>query len=212
LTGRTMKRIFVVTLALILFEGISLAQVAPPQSSSGIAPGTLISAELSKPVDVKKARVGDKVEARSVVDVLSNGQVLVPKGSKIIGHVSGDKPRTKDSQDSTVGIVFDTLSIKGRELTIQATIQAIGPALLVPNYSTRTGFPIAGKNGPTATGGWGEASDKPGSSLDPSSHGIVGLEGLSLGRSGPASVVSSSGENVHLESGTQLILRIEESL
>src|SRR5450755_1828943 len=116
LTGRTMKPIFVVILALTLFQGISLAQVAPPQSSSGIAPGTLISAELSKPVDVKKAKVGDKVEARSVVDVLSNGQVLIPKGSKIIGHVSGDKPRSRDSQDSTVGIVFDTLSIKGREL------------------------------------------------------------------------------------------------
>jgi hypothetical protein len=48
--------------------------------------------------------------------------------------------------------------------------------------------------------------------LDPSSKGVVGLSGLALSRSGSSSVVTSSDDNVHLEVGTQLILRIEESL
>jgi hypothetical protein len=206
-----MKQIFVVTLALALFEGISPAQVAPPQSSTGIVPGTLISAELSKPVDAKKVKAGDKVEAKIVADVFFDGQLLVPKGSKMIGHVAASEPRNKGANDSNVGIVFDTLSIKGRELTLVAVIQAIGPAQLPPNYGVRAGFPIAGKTGPTPTGGWGEPpATVP--VLDPSSKGVVGLNGLALSRSGPVSVVSSSDENIHLDVGTQLILRIEESL
>ena len=49
-------------------------------------------------------------------------------------------------------------------------------------------------------------------SLDEKSQGIVGLKGLSLNRSGQVSVVSSRKDNIRLEGGTQLILRIEESL
>jgi hypothetical protein len=143
--------------------------------------------------------------------VFANGQLLIPKGLKIIGHITSAKARNKDSQDSTVGMVFDTLSAKNGELIIPTAIQAIGPAEQPLNYSTRTGFPIAGKTGPTPAGGWGEATDRSGAVLDPSSKGIAGLNGLALSRSGQASVVSSSNENVHLETGTQLILRIEES-
>lgn len=208
---RTMKQIFVVTIVLILLKGISPAQVAPPQSSTGIAPGTLISAELAKPVDARKAKAGDKVEAKIVADVFSDGQLLVPKGSKMIGHVAASRPRSKGANDSSVGMVFDTLSIKGRELTLVAVIQAIGHAQLPPNYGVRAGFPIAGKTGPTPSGGWGEPpATVP--VLDPSSKGVVGLSGLALTRSGSSSVVTSSDDNVHLEVGTQLILRIEESL
>jgi len=206
-----MKPIFVVTLALVLLNGISPAQVAPPQSSTGIAPGTLISAELSKAVDAKKAKAGDRVEAKIVADVFSDGQLLVPKGSKMVGRVADSKPHNKGAKDSSVGIVFDTLSMKGRELTLVAVIQAIGPAQPPPNYGVRSGFPIAGKTGPTPSGGWGEPpATVP--ELDPSSKGVVGLNGLALTRSGPASVLSSSDENVFLKVGTQLILRIEESL
>jgi hypothetical protein len=206
-----MKQIFVVTLALILLASISLAQVAPPQTSSGIPPGTLISAELSKAVDGKRAKAGDKVEAKTVADVIANSQLLIPKGTKITGHITSAKARNRDSQDSTVGMVFDTLSTKSGEVIIQTAIQAIGPVQPPPNYGVRSGFPIAGKTGPTPSGGWGEPpATVP--ALDASSKGIVGMNGLALSRSGQASVVSSSNETVHLEIGTQLILRIEESL
>jgi hypothetical protein len=202
----------VATLAFIFFGGIGLGQIALAQSSTRIAPGTVIIAELSKGIDAKKAKAGDKIEARIGADVLSNGQVLIPKGAKVIGHVSESKAHGKDSKDSMLGLVFDTVATKDGELTILASIQAIGPVDEALNYSTRTGFPIGAQTGPPPKGGWGQASDNPGISLDPSSKGIVGLKGLSLSRSGPASVVTSSDETVHLDSGTQLILRTEESL
>jgi hypothetical protein len=207
-----MKRILFASIALILFEGMFLVQATPAHAATKITPGTTIPAELTKGLDVKKVKAGDKIEAKTSVDLLSDGEVIIPKGSKITGHISDVKARSKDSKDSMVGIVFDQLSTKdGGELAIQAAIQAIGkPA----ESDTGSGSPMAG--GPIGSagaslpgGGSGQSSGGSGGSLNPSSQGVVGLRGLSLSTSGQASVINASNENIHLESGTQLILRIQ---
>jgi uncharacterized membrane protein YgcG len=205
-----MKRIFA-TVALTLFVGMFWAQMTPVQAATRIAPGTLISAKLSKSVDAKKVKVGDKIEAKTVVDLLSDGQVIIPKGSKILGHVTDAKARGKDSKDSRLGIVFDQLSTKdGGELSIQGAIQAIGrPVEDDSNASSSAGGPIGSSGASMPSGGSGQSSGSSGGSLNPGSQGVVGLRGLSLNSAGQASVISSSNENVHLESGTQLILRIQ---
>jgi hypothetical protein len=207
-----MKPTFVVTLALTLSAGASSAQAASAQSSIRIAPGTVISAELVKSVDVKKAKVGDKVEAKCVAPVSSNGQVLVSKGAKIIGHIASAKRPGRDSRDATLGIVFDTFSTRDGEVIIQAAIQAIGPVQPVENYlGVRPGYKIPSADPPPG-GVAGQPVDNTGMTLDTKSEGIIGLKGLSLTRSGQVSVVTSTDENIRLEGGTQLILRIEESL
>lgn len=71
---------------------------------------------------------------------------------------------------------------------------------------------MAGNPEPPPSGVAGQPADNSGMSLDNKSLGIVGLKGLSLNRSGQVSVVSSRKDNIRLEGGTQLILRIEESL
>ena len=49
----------------------------------------------------------------------------------------------------------------------------------------------------------------PAAALDPQAHGVVGLKGLSLSSSDQGSLISSTSNNVHLDGGTQLILRTE---
>jgi hypothetical protein len=203
---------FAVTLALLLYGASPWAQPAATQSSIRIAPGTVVSAELVKSVDVKKAKPGDRVEAKTVVPLVSNGQVVAPKGAKIIGHIAMAIPR-RDSTGATLGIVFDTLSTREGEVIIQVAIQAIGPVEPVENYlGVRPGVKMAGNPEPPPSGVAGQPADNSGMSLDNKSQGIVGLKGLSLNRSGQVSVVSSRKDNIRLEGGTQLILRIEESL
>jgi hypothetical protein len=188
-----------------------LVKAAPVQAATKILPGTIISAQLSKTVDVKKVKAGDKIEAKTAVDLLSDGEVVIPKGSKITGHISDVKARSKDSKESMVGIVFDQLSTKdGGELAIQAAIQAIGPPAESGSSSSSTaGGPIGSYGAAMPGGGSGQSSGSSGHSLNAGSQGVVGLRGLSLSTSGPASVISSSNDNVHLESGTQLNLRIQ---
>ena len=231
--------------ALMLLAALSHAQVttepAPPPANQ-LASGTVISAELSKSLDAKKLKPNDKVEARSSMDVLSRGQILVPRNAKIVGHVTEAKARSKDSPDSMVGIAFDRILLKdGRELPLQAAVQALGrPLQLGPSVN---GTDSAAMDSPASLGqgGVGQRGNMTGAStttssqypsqfpdrrpvsispdeaapgstvspLGPTSHGVIGMKGFSLADSGQASVVSSSTDNVHLDSGTQLILRVQ---
>src|SRR4029077_7694826 len=98
--------------------------------AEAIPAGTIIPAALSKSVDAKKAKPGDKIEAKITMDLLSNGKDVIPRDTKVIGHVTEATPRTKESPNSRVGLSFDRISLKdGRELSIRAAIQAMGPSL-----------------------------------------------------------------------------------
>ncbi len=206
-----MKRIFLISLALMFSAGMFFVHATPAHAATKILPGSVIPVELAKTLDAKKVKAGDKIEVKIVVDLLSDGIVIIPKGAKITGHISDAKARSKDSKDSMVGIVFDQLLTKdGGELAIQVTIQAIGPPVESgPSSSSMAGGPIGSSGASMPGGGAGQSSGGSGHSLSPSSQGVFGMRGLSLSTSGPASVVSSSNENVHLESGTQLNLRIQ---
>jgi hypothetical protein len=203
-----MKRRLSASLALIPFAGMLLIAAAPARAATKIMPGTVIPVELAKTLDAKKAKAGDKVEAKIVVDLLHDGEVVIPKGAKVTGHISDAKASSKDSKDSMVGIVFDQLSTKdGGELAIQTAIQAIGPPADIGSSSASiAGGPIGTSGASVPSGG---QSRSPGRSLDSSSQGVIGMRGLSLSTSGPASVVSSSSGNVKLDGGTRILLRIQ---
>lgn len=227
--------------------------------SSQLAAGDTFHTTLEKPVDARKCHPGDQVVAKTTQNVKSDGHVVIPKGSKIIGHVTQVKARGKGQSESAVGIAFDQAVLKnGREIPMSASIQAIaisqqrasselmgnsmdddamaGGGVMAAGSAPRAGGGlIGGATGAVgATGGslvrtaggvaGGVAGDAgatvsgAGSALSASgelntaSHGVVGLNGLSLdsttGASAQGSVISSSNQNVHLDSGTQMILQV----
>lgn len=95
-------------------------------SSSSLATGTTILATLAKSVDAKKAKQGDEVTARAAQNVVSSGSVVIPRGSKLIGHVTDVKAREKGQNESSLGIAFDKAVLKnGQEVPLQASIRAI---------------------------------------------------------------------------------------
>jgi hypothetical protein len=121
-------------------------QATGEASASGqIAPGTVIPAELAKSIDAKKAKQGDQVVAKTSQDLLSGGQVIIPRGAKIIGHVTQAKAREKGEPESTLGIAFDKLVMKdGHELPLNASIQALaGP----PSMAASSAAPMSESGG-----------------------------------------------------------------
>jgi hypothetical protein len=230
---------------------------APPAQSPATTPGApalaaggLIPAELSKSLDARKAKVGDRVEAKTTVDLLGHGQILLPRNTKIVGHVTEAKARSKESPDSLVAISFDQVLLKdGRKLPAQVVVQAIGRPLpsslpnsdpladsvgsISPAGTASAGGSMGGSGvgGPTmgnpssstaqnpypggmppGAGDIGARSQAGGTTvaaLGPTSQGAIGMKGISLLASGQATVISSSTQNVHLDSGTQLILRTQ---
>jgi hypothetical protein len=211
------------------------ASAAQPEASKAFPSGTLVPIELSKSLDAKKVKVNDKIEAKLPADLLSKGRIVIPRNAKVIGHVTDVKAHSKESPDSKVGIAFDRLILKdGREVQIQLVVQAISRPLLAPapmdsHMNEGAGMP---SGVPSTAGGTGMDASSSGPSrapervpstttdpsantpppstsapLAPTSQGVVGMKGLELTTSGQASVVSSQTDNVHLESGTQMILR-----
>jgi hypothetical protein len=130
-----------ISLVTAILAAMALAQSpAPSQTASSatksslgqIATGGPFVAELAKSVDAKKAKAGDKIEARVTMDVLSHGEIVIPRGTKIIGHVTDARARTKQVPESRVEIAFDGLVLKnGDEIPLKARIQAVGAPMQI---------------------------------------------------------------------------------
>src|SRR2546429_2323100 len=205
----------------------------PPAAPANQLPaGTIIPAELAKSIDAKKAKSGDQVIAKTTIDLRSkDGSTVIPKGAKVLGHVTDAKARGKDESGSMVAIAFDKVELKGgRDLQFNGGIQAIGKPEQNAAAYTGGGSPMSesggvpsgaagqGGMGGARTGGamgaparGGDPGHAPagkggpatggGGPLSPASQGVVGIQGLSLQDSAQASGITSSSGNVHLDSG-----------
>src|SRR4029434_6234587 len=77
-------------------------------------------------VDSKKAKQGDPVTARTTEAVKSDGKVVIPKGTKLVGHVTRASARAKGDADSALAVQFNRAVLKdGHEMPLQVTIQAL---------------------------------------------------------------------------------------
>jgi Bacterial conjugation TrbI-like protein len=246
-----MKQVLIAILAGGLMGGPALApaQNRAPQNSGTepqgaalrIAPGSVIPVELTKGIDAKKAKTGDEVVAKVTQDMkTSNGEVLVPKDTKVVGRVTEAQPRSKEQKESEIGIAFDHAVMKnGSEMQLPMSIQAIiGPQNNQNSSGNSDAVPNGGSNsypGPTRPGGMGGSTPAPtpsaptagsnmpgdtqtGKSARPpitaQTEGVVGISDLKLTTTALAanqgSLVSSEKNNVKLESGTLMLLRVNQ--
>ena len=98
-------------------------------AQGSLAAGTAINAELDKSLDSKKAKVGDAVTARTTETIKEDGKVVLPKGTKLIGHVRRASARSKGDGDSTLAMQFDRAEMKGgQEISVQLNVQAMAAA------------------------------------------------------------------------------------
>src|SRR5207244_7843696 len=107
----------------------SAASAQNGQANASLASGTAFNAALSSPIDSKKCKPGDPVDAHNTEAVKSEGKTVIPKGSKLVGHVTQASARGKGESESSLGIVFDKAILKnGQEIPLDAGIQAIASA------------------------------------------------------------------------------------
>jgi len=149
-----MKAIVIGILAGGMLCGVGATQAPAPtpsaQSNSGpessapfrIAPGSVIPVQLTKTIDTKKAKVGDEVEARVTQDLKAeNGELIIAKDTKILGHVTQAQARNKEQKESQLGIAFDHAVMKnGDDMHLSMSIQAIiAPPTLNSNNAAGEG-------------------------------------------------------------------------
>jgi len=119
-------------------------------NSAGIGTGTSMNAALSQPIDAKKNKPGDPVYAKTTEPAKSQGKVVLPKGTKLVGHITEAKARANGESDSAVGIVFDKAILKnGQEIPLNTSVRALAAAQTAASSSAgaddlETGGAIAG--------------------------------------------------------------------
>ena len=237
--------------------GSKSADMATGSSQAAVASGSRIDATLSKPLDAKKNKPGDQVEARTNEDVKQDGKVVLKKGTRLSGHVTQAQARESGQTQSQLGIVFDHAVLNnGQEVPFNASIQALAAAQSAASAAPVSDDMMASGGGMgavsgTARGGGGglvggvdstagattgnvvnTAGSVPVNAggtlnaatrstgavggltstgrLTSSSSGVFGLQGLSLDSAASSatqgSMIVSSTKNVHLDSGTQMLL------
>jgi hypothetical protein len=138
-----------------------------------IPSGTKVPAVLDKSIDSRKCKQGDEVVAKTTQDVVSNGKVIIPKNSKLIGHVTQASATANGGADSTLGIVFDKAMLRnGSTVPMQARIQALA-APVVSTMSSMSDDSMASTPMGGATAG-GSASAAGSGGLGAPVGGVVG--------------------------------------
>jgi hypothetical protein len=212
-----------------------------------IAPGSVIPVQLIRTIDAKKAKPGDEVVARVTMDLkTTSGEVVVPKDTKVVGHVTEAQARNKEQKESQVAIAFDHAVLKGADVSLPMSIQAViappgsnanngsndqgassaptSSAPASPAGNSRSGSGSMGSAGQTQpstnatpnAAGEGtpapkEANARP--QITGNTQGVVGISNLKLEPAKTAaqgSVLSSEKNNVKVESGTMLLLKVNQ--
>lgn len=88
-----------------------------------------VSGELVSKLDSKSAKQGDSVVVKTSEDLKFPGGAEIPKGSKLVGHVTNVQARGDGKENSQIAIQFDRAEVKGgQDMAIESVIQSISPA------------------------------------------------------------------------------------
>jgi len=107
-------------------------QAAPPApEASPAAPAATnlqeVNGKLESKLDSSTAKAGDSVIVKTETSVKTANGTLIPKGSRLVGHVLGVQAQSATSQNSQVAIQFDHAEVKGGQaVPIQTVIKSVG--------------------------------------------------------------------------------------
>jgi len=164
-------------------------------SRAGTVPvGTELDVRLQTALNSGTTQVEDRFEATTLVDLMEDGRVLIPAGSVLRGIVSEVKSSGRVERKGSLTLSFEQITINRRSHPIRATVSE---ALESGGYRED-----AGKIGAGAIVG-----------------GIIGgilgggkgaIAGVLIGGGGV--VAATEGQEVDLDSGTVLRIRLDEAL
>ncbi len=192
-----------------------------------------IDAKKVKTGDEVEAQVTEDLKA-------ANGETIVPKNTKVIGRVTETQARNKEQKESEISIAFDHAVMKNGDVSMPMSIQAIiAPSYLTGGNNSASAEGTAqpsstpsatGAPGNNRSGGMGAppsqspsaaAEDVPTTNSNKNSRqpitgntqGVLGIPNLSLSATSDSthsSVMTSEKNNVKLEGGTLLLLRVNQ--
>jgi hypothetical protein len=164
-------------------------------TQAGVVPmGTELDVRLEQSLNSDTARVEDRFEATTVVDLRENNRVVIPAGSRVRGVVTGVKNAGRVERKGELQLSFDQITVNGRNFPIRGTVtQAL------------------------EAGGYRDDAEKigAGAAVGAILGGILGgvkgaITGILIGGGGV--VAATEGQDVDLPPGTILRVRLDQDV
>ncbi len=108
----------------------SLFLLASALMAQEIPAGTIIPVMLRTTLDARKARVGQKIEARVMQDVPLASRTRIRAGTKLLGHVVEVK-RPSAASGSRIVMSFDQLMIRGSAIPVTTSLRSLASMMEV---------------------------------------------------------------------------------
>jgi hypothetical protein len=183
-------------------KAFAASSPSPDQKTVSI----IMPAVLDTGLDSKKRSAGDQVEAKTAAQIELPDGTVIPREAKIVGRVTESKARSKGDSESSMTIVFEKAMLpQGKVLEIKGSLQAVAPN---PNPEESGGGVDYGSsmNRSLQHAGPGQTTTTTVPILNAQSVGAQGMKDLALTSEG---VLTSTGKQVKLDHGVQLLLKIQ---
>lgn len=199
-----------------------------PSQKAGQLQAASVSAELTKSVDTKKARVGDEINAKITNDAKLPDGTELPKGTKLVGNVVDVKAKSKDEHDSHLVLALNRVVLKdGHEMPIKAAVTSMTAPVSNASFDMPSGGGAVGGGAPS--GGALSAPSTPAPSMSDGTSGSAqattgemlksAQDRVAVGNkpkvmlSAPATpesagILDAQGENISLDSGTKFTVNV----
>jgi len=90
---------------------------------------TAVTGELQGKLDSKTAKVGDRVTLKTTGKVQVSDGTVIPRGSRLVGHISQVQAHDNDRAIAQIAIVFDHVELKnGQSLPVHTLIRTVRPS------------------------------------------------------------------------------------
>ena len=165
----------------------------PVETVYKVPVGTHMDVRLQTPLSSATAKVEQRFEATTLVDVKMMGAVVIPAGTLVRGFVSSVRPAGRIERKGSITLSFDEMSVGGKHPPMRASVEQA----------------LDGKMGDDA-GRIGA-----GAAVGAILGGIIGggkglLAGILIG--GGGTIAASDGANAELPVGTILRIRLDQPL
>ncbi|HWT64651.1 MAG TPA: hypothetical protein VN151_00950 [Terracidiphilus sp.] len=127
---------------------------ADANSSAQLQP---VNAELVGKLDSKSAKVGDTVVAKTTSKVRTADGSMLPKGSRLVGHITSVQAHGAGHADSSLGLVFNRAELKdGQSFAIHSVLESVAPPVsMAAASSSEDDVAMSAPMGATAARGGG---------------------------------------------------------
>jgi hypothetical protein len=153
--------------------------------------GTELDVRLSNVLSSGTAKVEDRFEATTLVDLVIDGRTLVPAGAVMRGVVSAVEPATRTNRTGRMTVSFDQITFSGRTYPMRGTVTQAIESEGIKGEVGRVGV---------------------GAGVGAIIGGILGgfkgaMAGILIG--GGGTIAATEGKEVELPQGTVLRVRVE---